>query len=156
MKSQNLWSRFRLSNHQEHISNNLKLHFEKGIDPDLKKLYIKLAKWLRKTYYFPTVLNVYIINAEKVRLGNGDLAYGSFKWFPKRSPLIKIPSAVELSLIQKYSNDEIYEMILSSLIHEISHYFQWLEKNGQTDSASERQANYFRYRILDEFYCVYK
>ena len=128
MRTQNLWNRFLLTNYQEKKPCNLKFHFEKGIEPGLKNQYINLAKWLRKTYYFPTVLNVYIINAEKVRLGNGKMAYGSFKWFAKRPPRIKIPSSVESSLRQEYSNDEIYEMILSSLIHEITHYYQWCKK----------------------------
>ena len=156
MKSQNLWNRFRLSNSHKRTSNKLKLHFEKGIDPALKNQYIKLARWLRKTYYFPVVLNVYIVNTEKVRLGSGKLAYGSFKWFDKRPPRIIIPSAIEQSLKQKYSNDEINEMILSSFIHELTHYYQWFEKAVQTNAVSERQANYFRYRILDEFYCTCK
>ena len=152
MKTQNLWNRFLLTNYKEKKSCNLKLHFEKGIEPDLKALYIELGKWLRKTYCFPLVLNVYIINAETVRIGNGKMAYGSFKWFAKRPPRIKIPSAVEPSLKYEYSNAEIYEMIISSLIHEITHYYQWYEKTEQSNSVSERQANYFRYKILDEFY----
>lgn len=156
MKPQNLWNRFRLSDDQKHNPDHLKLHFENGIDADLKKQYIDLAKWLRKTYAFPAVLNVHILNAEKVRLDNGNYAYGSFKWFNKRSPRIKIPSAVEETIRQEYTTEEIYEMILSSMIHEITHYYQWIEGSKQTNSVSERQANYYRYKILEEFYCTNK
>ena len=35
-----------------------------------------------------------LLNKEKVELLNGNLAYGSFRWFPKRNPIIKIPSLI--------------------------------------------------------------
>ena len=36
-------------------------------------------------------------------------------------------------------------------MHELSHYFQWVLDVEQDDKTSERQANYFRYRIIDKF-----
>ena len=152
MKTQNIWNRFRLSDNQKRNPNNLKLHFEKGIDVALRKQYIDLTKWLRKTFAFPTLLNVYIINTEKMQLGNGKWVFGSFKWFNKRTPIIKIPSSVGEELKQEYTNEEINEMILSSLIHEITHYYQWVEGLKQTNAITERQANFYRYRILNEFF----
>ncbi|MBO7519147.1 MAG: hypothetical protein J6T73_00070, partial [Clostridia bacterium] len=76
----------------------------------------------------------------------------SFKWFNKRTPIIKIPSSVGEELKQEYTNEEINEMILSSLIHEITHYYQWVEGLKQTNAITERQANFYRYRILNEFF----
>ncbi len=148
---ENLWERYNLSNHPGRTPCILSLHFDKGIDPRLKKQYKKLAKWLRKTYFFPASLNVYVINAETVTLRSGCPAYGSFRWFPERPPRIKIPSAKEELQKQGLSDEEINEMILSSFIHELTHYFQWADGNNQTNAISERQANYFRYRILEKY-----
>ena len=58
MKPNNLWNRFRLSDNQKPNSDRLKLHFENGIDCDLRKRFMDLAKWLRKAYSFPVVLNI--------------------------------------------------------------------------------------------------
>ena len=46
----------------------------------------------------------------------------------------------------------VYEQILSSLVHELTHYYQWVLALEQSDAVSERQANYFRYRILDRYF----
>ena len=85
-----LWNDFKINNNNHAAnSNGISLIFEKGIESDLKREYILLAKWLRTNYIFPVHINVYILNSEKVKLLSGTLAYGSFRWFPKRNPIIK-------------------------------------------------------------------
>ena len=146
----NIWDSFKRNRNIE--SQGLSLHFDDGLDPVLKEKYILLAKWLRVNYTFPVHVNVYIINAEKIRLRNGRLAYGSFRWFPKRTPMIRIASAMEVDLLNDYAVDEIHEQILSSFIHELTHYYQWILGLNQSNATSERQANYFRYRIIEQYY----
>lgn len=146
----NLWQRFEKKRNL-YTNSGFSLRFEKGIEEDLRTKYINFARYLRKNYVFPVHINVYILNCEKVRLISGAMAYGSFKWFPKRNPRIKIPSAIENHLLNDYTKEEIYEQILSSFVHEISHYYQWYLDLDQDNATSERQANYFRYRIIDEF-----
>ena len=152
MGRQNLWDSFLLENHQGQASCALKLHFEKGVDPALRRLFLRFAGWMRRTYFFPAPLNVYVLDQARVQLQNGVWAYGSFKWFPNRSPRIKIPAAIEADDLERYEIGEIHEMILSSFVHELTHYYQWVACPGQSNAASERQANYYRYRILDVFY----
>ena len=41
---------------------------------------------------------------------------------------------------------------MSSLVHELTHYFQYVKGLEQTDYNSERQANYYRFKILELFY----
>ena len=47
---------------------------------------------------------------------------------------------------------EVYVMILSSLVHELSHYYQWVSALEQTNAVSECQANYYRFRIIEQFF----
>ena len=148
----NLWEKQLTANNQ-HLNNQpISFHYEKGLDPELRKKYMLFATWLRKNYYFPVRIHIYILNTEKVSLLNGTVAYGSFRWFLKRSPRIKIPSKVEEALLTDYSRNEIHYMIMSSLVHELTHYFQWALGLNQSNATSERQAHYYRYRILDQFY----
>ena len=147
-----LWNDFKINNNRATCSNGISLIFEKGIESDLKREYILLVKWLRTNYIFPVHINVYILNSEKVKLLSGTLAYGSFRWFPKRNPIIKIPSLINYKNLEDYTKGEVYDGILSSLIHELTHYYQWIKKIEQTDYASERQADYYRFNILDKYY----
>lgn len=145
----NLWQRFQRTTGQPE-SAGLSLHFDKGIEPELRKKYVRLAAFLRSHYCFPIHVHVYIKNSETILLRSGKRAYGNFRWFPKRTPYISIPSKIENNLLKDYTIDEIYEQILSSLIHELTHYYQWVLNLDQSNPVSERQANYYRYRILDE------
>lgn len=147
----NLWQTFEIKNNSDTCSKGISLHYQEGIEENLKRKYISFAKWLRKNYVFPVHINIYILNCEKVLLKNGIWAYGSFKWFPKRPPYIRIPSAIETELLSEYSKEEIYEQILSSLVHELTHYFQWVLDLDQSNATSERQAHYYRYRIIDKY-----
>ena len=107
---------------------------------------------VKKQLYIPSSCNVYVLNSEKVKLLCGVLSYGSFRWFPKRNPRIKIPSLIDYGDYQGYTKGEIYDNILSSLIHELTHYYQWINNLDQDDYNSERQADYYRYNILDKYY----
>lgn len=111
----NLWQKFELKRNTAVTSGGIYFHYQKGIDPDLKQKYISFAKWLRANYAFPVRLNVYILNCEQVRLRSGQMAYGSFRWYSARTPNIRVPSAIEPELLHEYTQDEIYEQILSSL-----------------------------------------
>ncbi len=148
----NLWRRFSLATDPNSENNGITFHFEQGLDPALKRHFVALAKWLRQHYRFPVHLNVYILSCETVTVLNGDAAYGAFRWYPKRHPRIRIASKIEAERLAAYSTKDNYDMVLSSLIHELTHYYQWVLKLNQSESQSERQANYYRYRILDEFY----
>ena len=145
----NLWEKFEIKHHTK--NQGISLHFEDGVDQTLKSKYLSFARWLRKNYAFPVHIHVYIINAEKIRLQNGHLAYGSFRWFPKRTPIIRVASAIEEDLLNKYTPEEIYEQILSSLVHELTHYYQWVLGLEQSNSTSEHQANYYRYRVIWQY-----
>ncbi len=148
----NLWDSFLLCSYPGKRSCRLRLHFDPGIDAGLRSEYIGLARWLRRTYRFPSPLNVYIVNSERIRLESGRSAYGSFKCYDGRPPIIKIPSAIDASKAADTCILDEYNAILSSFIHELTHYFQWAKGLEQSNAVSERQANYYRYRILDSFY----
>ena len=80
------------------------------------------------------------------------MAYGSFRWFDgDRPPYIRLPARVEEGLRDKFSDMDIYYSILSSLVHELMHYLQWAEGLEQSNAVSERQANHYRFRLIEQF-----
>ncbi len=128
------------------------LRFEPGVEEDFRRLCIRFVKWLREKYAFPCSLHVYVKDCVQVRLMSGRMAYGSFCWFDgDRPPYIRLPARVEESLRDKFSDMDIYYSILSSLVHELTHYLQWAEGLEQSNAVSERQANHYRFRLIEQF-----
>lgn len=149
----NLWDTYSKSVGNVFLENEgISLHFDPGIHKALKRLFLSFAHWLRTNYIFPRHMNVYIQNCETVTLLNGTTAYGSFRWFEFKNPYIRIPAKIQRKYLDLYTEQENYEMVLSSFVHEITHYYQWLTYENQKNSASECQANYYRYRIIEKYF----
>ena len=144
----NLWESFSKKICPKQTS-NIRLHVERGISTELRDKFITLVRRLRKEYVFPIPVSIYVVNSEKIALHSGKETYGSFRWFPRRSPVIKVAAAYEKSEFEKYGQEELDIMILSSLIHELTHYYQYCAGLDQSNAVSERQANYYRYLIIE-------
>lgn len=145
----NIWKKYRISRNSK---NNLHLHFDIDVDLHFKTFAMAFSRWLRSEYEFPVSLNVYFKNSEKIKLLTGKMAYGGFRWYNHMSPRIRVAAKVETHLLDEYDINDIYEMILSSFVHEITHYYQWIDELEQKNATSERQANFFRYKIIDAFF----
>ncbi|MBR3297674.1 MAG: hypothetical protein IKI64_00565 [Clostridia bacterium] len=151
-KKRALWQTYERENRPLDESRGISLHFEKGVDPDVKALFMSFARWLRKTFVFPVHLNVYLLERETVLLRSGREAYGSFIWFENRPPRIRIPVRIGCAGDFAHEKYALMEEALGSFVHELTHYFQWLEYDDQSDAASEGQANYYRFRLIDRYY----
>lgn len=132
------------------VRTGIALRFEKGVHSDLKSLFIDFAKWLRKNYYFPIRVVVYVKETETITLMNGSVAWGSFRYFDTfDEPYIRMPTGDYLERAEIEGKENAAYTILSSLVHELTHYFQWVNNFDQTDRGAEWQANYYRHRIID-------
>lgn len=132
------------------IRTGITLRFDKGVHEDIRALFIDFTKWLRINYDFPIRIVVYVKESETVTLRNGNIVWGSFAFFDTfDEPYIRIPTGDYLQQAEAVGKKEAAYTILSSLVHELTHYFQWVNQFEQTDRGSEWQANYYRYRIID-------
>ena len=146
----NLWQRHERQRYTD--EGCIILRFETGVEPAFRQLCLRFIRWVRKKYVFPGTIRIYVKDCEQVRLLSGRMAYGSFRWFDgDRPPYIRLPARINNSLREQYSDEDLYDSVLSSLVHELTHYFQWAEKLVQSDAVSERQANYYRYRLIETF-----
>jgi len=120
--------------------------FDDSIDKNIINEFHRFNQWLTSSFDFPVRIKLMLINTEKVQMSNGAWVYGMFKYFSSnRYPIIKIP------VLSNEINWEIEEL-LGSYVHELTHYFQWINRFEQTEDESERQANYYRYRIIQKYY----
>lgn len=116
------------------IKGGISLHFERGVDNALRRIFLDFTQWLRCSYTFPIHVNVYIKNCERVRLMDGRWAYGAFRYFDTYDPpYIRIPAKIEPELLERYPLSDNYELVLSSFVHELTHYFQWVNQLELTD-----------------------
>lgn len=141
----NIWKKHART--ESAVSQGFSLRFEKGVDPDFRRLCLCFAVWLRRSYCFPVHVNIYIKNCKTITLMDGSRAYGGFRYFETKPPYIRIPAEIDPAEHEDWEVLEVYYSILGSLVHELTHYFQWV--SGM--EIDERQANYYRFRILRKF-----
>lgn len=145
-----LWEKFEKENCNLK-NNNIRIRIDKSISKKLRKEYLSLIKYLRNKYVFPYRLNIYAVNKCQVKLMDGRLAWGKFHWYESKDSYIVIPSKIDKDELNGYTLEEEYTAVLGELIHELTHYFQMCLDLKQSDKASEKQADYYRFKILDEW-----
>ncbi len=131
----------------------LRLKFQKGVDTEVKKACIEFAKWLRNKYYFPVRIPVYFKASEYVKTQSGEFVSAKFfEPFDKMvEPYISIATGDIEEIERKYGKDDALAAVLCSLAHELTHYFQWINDVNLTDNQAEKQARYYKKKIVDDY-----
>lgn len=133
----------------------LRLRFDKEVDTEVHRACLEFAQWLRKEYEFPMRLPVYFKNTFLVRTPSGEMASAYFfaPYEKTVEPYISIAVGDYLELMSKWGKDNALAAILSSMIHEISHYFQWLKNYDfiWDEDKKEKQAKYYSKEILMDY-----
>ena len=128
----------------------LRLRFDAEVHPDVRVGCKDFAKWLRKYYFFPVRVVVYIKGRRWIKAQDGDLVYGTFLrpegvYF---EPYARIATGDYEELTEKIGKENALAAINSTIAHELTHYFQWLNDAKLTFIGEERQAtNYARFII---------
>lgn len=131
----------------------IRFRYDKTVDNEVKRACSQFAKWMRREYYFPARVPVYVKDAKTIRAKDGDKVKGIF-FEPKLysdEPYIKIAVGDYYDLVKKHGKDNALAMILSSLAHEITHYYQWINNIELTKTGAERQASQYAKYILYEY-----
>ena len=131
----------------------LRLRFDRDVDPEVKAACKAFCGWLRSEYYFPLRIPVYVKSARRVRTMDGDLVCGSF-FEPEEytvEPYIRVASGDYPELLASRGRDNALASILSTIAHELTHYFQWINGLDPTDVGRERQASRYAKYILSEY-----
>lgn len=137
----------------ENRRTGLRVRIEKSVDDDLSSACKNFVKWLRKEYYFPLRVIVYIKGTRYIRTIDGDSVVGSF-FEPDNyctEPYIRIATGDYMELLTSYGRDDAMASILLSISHELTHYFQWINGLSLTTIGRERQATIYSHYIIDEY-----
>lgn len=127
--------------------------YDKTVDPEVKRACLQFALWLRSQYYFPLRITVYVKKAATIRTKDGDNVVGCF--FEPDSyldePYIRLATGDYDSLVHDRGKDNALADILSTLAHELTHYYQWINSIPLTPMGRERQASQYARIIMAEY-----
>ena len=130
----------------------LRVRYADGIDKEIRTNLDSLIRYLRRLYFFPVRCNVFITNHQSYRSErDGHVYYGVFYdnegVYPKKKLYPEIYVAGQVR-----ERFEI-EHIMFTLLHELSHYYQWVgdREKERTDRSIESEATRWANRILEAY-----
>lgn len=130
----------------------IRAFFDSNISESLKREINSLIKYLRGKYYFPVRCNIHITNHKRYRSEvDGHIFYGAFYdnegVYERRFIYPEIYVAGEVS---RYLSTE---QVLFTILHELTHYYQWFfgEDDKRSDLALEQEATRWANAILENY-----
>ena len=130
----------------------LRVRYENKVDSEVKRAIKECIDWLRSEYVFPKRIRLYVKANRRIKAQNGEMVCGTFFRPADRNqePYIRIATGDYSELLEKRGKDNALAAMLYTLIHELTHYFQWLNDLDLTLIGEERQAtNYSRSIMYD-------
>jgi len=131
----------------------IRLRFDKFVDHEVKRACKEFVFWIRKEYFFPIRVPIYIKATDKVKANDGEMV-SAICFIPNNrlfEPYIKIAAGDYYAIKNKRGKDNALAAILKSMAHELTHYFQWINNLTLTNKGAERQATMYARYILDEY-----
>lgn len=131
----------------------IRVRYPKDMDGRLKGFFCDFVKWLRCRYAFPVRVNVYLKNTEQIRAMDGEYVSAAiFTPFDRsETPYIRIAVGDFYELREKHGEFNALCSTVSSLAHELTHYYQWLSGEEKSEVCEERQARYYARKKVYEF-----
>lgn len=136
---------------QKIIRSGVNLRCDKKVNAEVKTACKEFLKWARKNFVFPIKVPIYVKAYKRIKTKDKDMACGTFFW-PNSiydEPYIKIAIGDYEELLRENGRDNALASILYSLIHELTHYFQWINGVKDPDVELESQAEKCAEEILN-------
>ena len=153
----NLWRNTNWKNNSEMNSQEMRkglyFRFPKDTNKDVRRACIDFGKWLRHEFNFPIRVIVYFKIIPYIRANDGSLVSATFfePYSKTDEPYIRIATGDYHQMVKEWGEDNALGAILGSVVHELTHYYQWINDICLTDAGLERQASYYRKKILADY-----
>ena len=131
----------------------IRMIYDKDVNPEVKRAINNMLSWLRNNFVFPVRLRVYVKKDLRIKSSDGDMVPDLFFWPYNRldEPYIKLATGDYQHLLKRLGKDDALATILSALLRELTHYFQWLNDIRLTLLGEQRQATWYARMRLDEY-----
>lgn len=155
MSVMNLWKCNNWKNifYNKQIRSGARLKFDAEVDIEVRRSCKEFLCWLRRQYYFPIRIPIYIKSANKIKALDGDIVSATF-FEPidySVEPYIRIAAGEYIDDCKIYGKDNAIAGILHSIAHELTHYYQWINGIKLTEKGYEQQAYYYSKLIVYEY-----
>ena len=131
----------------------IRIRYEKGVDPEVKRAIGDFINWLRSEYVFPKRVNLYVKAERRIRATNGEFVCGTFFRPADRNkePYIRVATGDYYELLSECGKDNALARILSSIASVFTYYFQWLNDIELTFIGEDRQASFYAKKIMYDY-----
>ena len=131
----------------------LRIRYDENVDSEVKRAIKECACWLRSKHRFPKRVCIYVKSERRIIATNGEKVCGTF-WRPAdrdKEPYIRLATGDYSELLKQIGKDNALASILISMLHELTHYFQWLNDVELTLIGEERQATNYSRKLIAEY-----
>lgn len=128
----------------------IRLKFDKNVDAEVKRACKQYVNWLRTQYYFPIRVPIYLKSSCEIKSCAGEKASASFfgPFDINNEPFIRVAVGDYYDLLNKSDKDDALAVILVSITHELTHYFQWIKHHDEWCYADDVLNNYYERQAL--------
>ena len=130
----------------------LRVRYADRLDPLVVDNINALIAFLRKRFFFPVRCNIYLTNHKRYSSQtDGHLFYGIF--YDNEKVCEKKYIYPQIFVAADLHRHLTVEDVMFTLLHELTHYYQWLfdAENGRSDKCVEAEATKCANRILEDF-----
>lgn len=131
----------------------LRIFYDKEVHPEVKAAFQRLAAWIRERFYFPVRVNARICSAERVTARDGSRSVG-LCFMPDNQAencQIKIATGDYEKLVRERGTLQARIAIILPFLHELTHYYQWINSVELTPVGEERQAARYADDLMGEY-----
>lgn len=132
---------------------SVRLHFSKGVHPQLRKEIMLFLRWIRRVYVFPRKVDIQISDEMFVLTFLTDEQVSASIFIPDNerfNVLIRVSTGDYLSTVQNDGYRVAVCSILGSIAHELTHYYQWVK--DPDCRFNEAQARAKAVRIVSKYW----
>lgn len=132
----------------------LRIRNDAGVDPEIKAAVNAFSKWIRQNYDFPVRIVVYIKNKKYIKAMDGELVSATcFLPYSKSvEPYARVSVGDYEMVKEKRGRDNALAGILTSVAHELTHYFRWIDDSEYDDiKREERKACRLARKIVNDY-----
>ena len=135
------------------VRKGLRIRYSADLDQEVKESVKKFVSWLRQEYDFPFRVVVYVKSAKSIIAKDGEAVSGTFftPFDRYAEPYARVATGDYLQDKMKLGRDNALAIILRTVAHELTHYFQWINDIKLTDRGIEYQAYSYADKIVDEY-----
>ena len=126
---------------------SVRLHFSKGVHPQLRKEIMLFLRWIRREYVFPRKIDIQISDEMFVLTFLTDEQVSASIFIPDNerfNVLIRVSTGDYLSTVQNDGYRVAVCSILGSIAHELTHYYQWVKDHDCRFNEAQARAKAVR------------